>query len=88
MKLPFRGRRTRNERPVEDESWVDREVAGCKFQDERLGEKFENCVNRSGTPSAKPCPACQDWAANTKAAYRFFSNDRVRAVGRVGAVSS
>jgi hypothetical protein len=77
MKLPSQGRRTRNERSVEDESWVDREVAGCKFQDERLGERFRKLLKQIGSAIGQAIPfACQDWA-NTKAAYRFFANDRV-----------
>jgi hypothetical protein len=56
---------------------VDREVAGCKFQDERLGERFRKLLKQIGSAIGQAIPfACQDWA-NTKAAYRFFSNDRV-----------
>jgi hypothetical protein len=56
MKLPSQGRRTRNERSLEDESWVDREVAGCKFQDERLGERFRKLLKQIEAPSVKPYP--------------------------------
>jgi Transposase DNA-binding len=79
MKLPslLSGRGTRNHCAREDESWVDREVAGCKFQDARLSERFRKLLERIGSAIGQAIPfACQDWA-NTKAAYRFFSNDRV-----------
>jgi Transposase DNA-binding len=71
------GRRTSNDRVSEDETWVDREVAECKFQDVRLGERFRKLLKQIGGAIGQAIPfACQDWA-NTKAAYRFFSNDRV-----------
>ena len=40
MRLPslLSGQRTRDERSPEDESWVDREVAGCQFRDEAGGK--------------------------------------------------
>ena len=79
MKLPSlrSGRRTRSGQTPEDESWVDREVAGCKFRDVRLGERFRKLLKQIGSAIGQAIPfACQDWA-NTKAAYRFFSNDRI-----------
>ena len=79
MKMPslLSGRRTGNDHSPEDESWVDREIAGCKFKDLRLGERFQKLLKQIGGAIGQAIPfACQDWA-NTKAAYRFFSNDRV-----------
>src|SRR5262252_1602995 len=79
MKMPSlrSGRRTSNDHSPEDESWADREVAGCKFKDLRLGERFRKLLKQIGSAIGQAIPfACQDWA-NTKAAYRFFSNDRV-----------
>jgi hypothetical protein len=62
---------------LEAETWVDREVAGCDFRDERLGKRFRKLLGRIGSAVGRSIPlVCQDWA-NTKAAYRFFSNDRV-----------
>jgi hypothetical protein len=62
---------------LEGETWVDREVAGCDFRDERLGKRFRKLLGRIGSAVGRSIPlVCQDWA-NTKAAYRFFSNDRV-----------
>ena len=71
------GRGTRNHCAREDESWVDREVAGCKFEDARLSERFRKLLKQIGSAIGQAIPfARQDWS-NTKAAYRFFSNDRV-----------
>lgn len=59
------------------ETWVDREAAGCEFKDERLGRRFCKLLARIGSDMGQSIPlVCQDWA-NTKAAYRFFSNERV-----------
>ena len=61
----------------EDNKWIDQELAGCKFKDERLGKRFKSLFSQMSSNIGKTIPfACQDWA-NTKAAYRFFSNDRV-----------
>jgi len=61
----------------EAENWVDREIAGCDFRDERLVKRFRKVLGRIGSAMGQSIPlVCQDWA-NTKAAYRFFSNDRV-----------
>jgi Transposase DNA-binding len=58
-------------------SWLDRELAGCAFVDARLGRRLRQLLERLGGALGGSLPlACQDWAA-TKAAYRFFSNDRV-----------
>lgn len=57
--------------------WLDQELAGSSFADERLGKRLRNLVKLMGNAIGSTIPlACQDWA-NTKAAYRFFSNDRV-----------
>jgi hypothetical protein len=57
--------------------WIDREVAGCEFRDARLGDRFRKLLAQLGGAMGQSIPlVCQDWA-NTKAAYRFFSNDRV-----------
>lgn len=64
--------------PVRDAGgWVDREVAGCEFSDARLDDRFRKLLAQIGSAMGRSIPlVCQDWA-NTKAAYRFFSNDRV-----------
>ncbi len=59
------------------EAWVVRELAGCNFADERLNKRLHKLVAQIGSAMGQSIPlVCQDWA-NTKAAYRFFSNDRV-----------
>src|SRR5215218_1761309 len=59
------------------ECWVDREAAECEFRDARLGKRFRQVLAQIGSAMGQSIPlVCQDWA-NTKAAYRFFSNDRV-----------
>src|SRR5580693_4691818 len=59
------------------DAWFDRELAGCSFADERLNKRFRKLLAQIGSAMGQSIPlVCQDWA-NTKAAYRFFSNDRV-----------
>ncbi len=58
-------------------SWIDQELAGCEFADARLAKRFKTLVRQLSDGVGESIPmACQDWAG-TKAAYRFFSNDRV-----------
>lgn len=62
---------------IETGSWVDSEVAVCEFADVRLGRRLCSLLEQIGDAVGESVPmACQDWA-NTKAAYRFFSNERV-----------
>ena len=57
--------------------WVDEELAGCTFRDERLGRRLRKMLDQMSGAVGEPIPlACQDWA-NTKAAYRFLSNEAV-----------
>jgi hypothetical protein len=58
-------------------SWLDGELAECRFADVRLGKRFRTLLKRLSAGIGETIPmACQDWAS-TKAAYRFFSNERV-----------
>ncbi len=58
-------------------SWVDQELAGSTFKDERLGRRLRKLLVQMAGAVGAPLPlACQDWA-NTKAAYRFLSNEAV-----------
>src|SRR4051812_47365233 len=58
-------------------SWIDQELAGCEFADARLTKRLKMFVQRLAEGIGESIPmACQDWA-NTKAAYRFLSNERV-----------
>src|SRR5687767_8127709 len=53
-------------------SWWERELAGCAFGPAPAQADREDGRRNRG----KPAPGLPDWA-NTKAAYYFFSNDRV-----------
>lgn len=64
-------------KPVAVEHWIDEELRGASFQDVRLGKRLRKLLSVMSDGMGESIPyACQDWA-NTKAAYRFFSNDRV-----------
>src|ERR1700734_1527674 len=70
-------RRSGRRATLDNETWVNREVAGCELRDARLGKRFHTLLERIVSDIGQSIPlVCQDWA-NTKAAYRFFSNDRV-----------
>lgn len=50
------------------DAWLDEELAGCEFTDERLGKRFRSLISRlAGSPGESIPLACQDWT-NTKAA--------------------
>jgi Transposase DNA-binding len=73
--------RARRQSPIPQkkaaDEWIERELAGCRFKDERLGKRFRVLLEQLGDATGESIPmACQDWT-NTKAAYRFLSNDRV-----------
>lgn len=56
--------------------WIDDELAGCRLLDRRLERRLHGLLGQLADAIGESIPlACQDWA-NTKAAYRFFANDR------------
>jgi len=58
-------------------AWFDRELVGCSLADERLSKRLRQLLVQIGSAVGQSIPlVCQDWA-NTKAAYRFFSTERV-----------
>src|ERR1700685_143852 len=58
-------------------AWLDGELAVCSLADERLTKRLRKLLAQIGSDMGQSIPlVCQDWA-NAKAAYRFFSNDRV-----------
>src|SRR3954449_10746110 len=58
-------------------SWVEQELAGSKFKDERLGRRLRKLLVQLAAGVGAPAPLpCRDWP-NTKAAYRFLSNEAV-----------
>ena len=60
-----------------EERWFHEELAGCRLGDGRLDRRLRQLVKRMGAGFGESIPlASQDWAG-TKAAYRFFSNERV-----------
>src|SRR3954471_6549098 len=68
---------TSTDEPSDNATWVAGETAGCKFRDARLGKRLNNLLQMLADGVGRTVPlACQD-LANTKAAYRFFDNDRV-----------
>jgi len=61
----------------DEQAWIEQELAASKFPDARLDKRLRNLVEQLAKGIGRSLPwACQDWAAG-KAAYRFFSNDRV-----------
>ena len=79
--MPNKRVRARRQQRVADagskDNWVDRELAECVFKDERLRKRFRILLEQLSDGTGESIPmACQDWA-NTKAAYRFLSNERV-----------
>jgi hypothetical protein len=58
--------------------WIERELATAQLPDARLKKRLRKLGDQLSKGVGRSIPwACQDWAA-TKAAYRFFSNGRVR----------
>jgi hypothetical protein len=67
----------RAEGDEEKRSWQELEMDLNAFKDERLGKRCQAVLKQLSEGTAESIPlACQDWA-NTKAAYRFFANERV-----------
>ncbi|WP_348632690.1 IS4/Tn5 family transposase DNA-binding protein [Rhizobium leguminosarum] len=60
-----------------DGHWSKQEIDAGSFKDARLGRRCTELLRQLGEHMGGSIPfACQDWA-NTKAAYRFFSNPNV-----------
>ncbi|MGM4915006.1 IS4/Tn5 family transposase DNA-binding protein [Rhizobium sp. 768_B6_N1_8] len=60
-----------------DGHWSRQEIDAGSFKDARLGRRCTELLRQLGERMGGSIPfACQDWA-NTKAAYRFFSNPNV-----------
>lgn len=59
------------------QNWVETETAECDLGDARLNRRLGAMLAALGERPGKSLPtAFQDWS-NTKAAYRFFSNENV-----------
>src|SRR5579863_2427805 len=62
---------------VQSSCWMESELASCKFNDLRHGKRLRKLLAQLAEHIGGSIPwASQDWA-NTKAAYRFFSNPRI-----------
>src|SRR5437868_10093604 len=58
-------------------AWIGQELVGGQFGDVRLEKRFRTLLEQLSTGVGESIPlVCQDWA-NTKAAYRFLSNECV-----------
>jgi hypothetical protein len=58
-------------------TWVKEELGESVFKDKRINERFLSiCENMANSIGATIPDICEDWA-QTKATYRFLSNDRV-----------
>src|SRR5690242_15922913 len=56
---------------------LEQELVGAQFGDVRLEKRFRILLEQLASGVGESIPlVCQDWA-NTKAAYRFLSNERV-----------
>ena len=74
---PLMRRAASGEEEPEADTWIDRELAECEFKDVRLFQRFRKLLGQVASAMGQTIPfVCQDWA-NTKAAYRSFSNERV-----------
>jgi len=74
---------TESHLPSSEQQWCRDEFDSVELQDARLNRRcIELAVElaRSGQPHEPINQACEDWAA-TKAAYRFFANDKVTPAG-------
>ena len=59
------------------DTWIEEECAACVFNDVRLKRRFISLLRSIARTIGGSIPfVCQDWA-NTKAAYRSLSNERV-----------
>lgn len=59
--------------------WSDQETEHCQFKDKRIGDRFRQILEAVGALPGESIPQiCQNWA-ETKAVYRFLSNERVNA---------
>lgn len=56
--------------------WIEGELSSRNLGDQRLVERLRRLLHQLQDAIGQPLPlACQDWAG-TKAAYRFFANER------------
>jgi len=62
---------------LQSDGWIESELARCTFHDERRAKRLRKLLRQFSEHIGGSIPwASRDWA-NTKAAYRFFSNSRI-----------
>jgi hypothetical protein len=79
MKKPggVRAKRRRDISEPRSGEWIDNEVMECEFEDVRHRKRLRQLLEQFSDRVGSTTPwASQDWA-NTKAAYRFFGNERI-----------
>ena len=55
-------------------SWIDQELAGCEFPDERLGKRFGRLMEQLSKGLGRTLPlACGDWASTKTDIHLGFS---------------
>ena len=58
-------------------SWIEQEINNRAFKDSRIAQRTLKLLQQLSAKIGSSVPtACQDWA-NTKAAYRYFSNPNI-----------
>ena len=58
-------------------NWVEKEFALSDLGDKRLSKRLTQITDKlSGAPESPINQACESWG-DTKAAYRFFQNDKI-----------
>lgn len=63
---------------VTEVHWAEIELAGGKFRDKRLTDRMVQIANDVSENPESPINQASEDAASTKAAYRFFSNPKVK----------
>ena len=65
--------------PLAMSQWSDQGTENRQFQDKPICDRFRQILDAVGSLPGESIPqVCQDWA-ETKAVYRFLSNERVNA---------
>ena len=60
-----------------EQTWIVRECAECHFKDVRLQKRLGMLLEQMSGEVGEKHSVCLPGFSNTKAAYRFFSNERV-----------
>ena len=66
---------------MENEQWTAVELSAAQFGDKRLNQRFLKMAKAFDHKPESSIPEVFEQWGDTKAAYRFFDNDRVTAEG-------